>query len=85
MATPHPDPHRTNWLFITILYVVLFSYPLLQVFNRTTLIFGVPLLILYLLLGWLLFIWILFRFSCRLDSGRGGEDRSEKDGEQERP
>lgn len=84
MAAPHPDQHRTNWLFLTLLFSVFFSYPLLQVFNRTTLIFGVPLLILYLLLGWLLFIWIIYRFSCRLDKGRD-EDNSSREEEQDRP
>ena len=73
MATPPPDPHRPSWLFLTILYVVLFSYPLLQVFNRTTLVFGVPLLVLYLLLGWLFFIWVIYRFSCCLDRGRDAD------------
>jgi hypothetical protein len=74
MATPHPDQHWTNWLCITIFFAVLFSYPLLQVFNRTTLIFGVPLLIIFLLLGWLLFIWTIYRFSCRLPKGKGTDD-----------
>jgi hypothetical protein len=80
MARSHPEPHRTSWLFLTILYGVLFSYPLLQVFNHTTLIFGVPLLILYILLIWLLFIWIIYRFSCRIDKGRDvvAPERDEK-------
>jgi hypothetical protein len=74
MATPPPNQHWTNWLCITIFFAVLFNYPLLQVFNRTTLIFGVPLLISFLLLGWLLFIWAIYRFSCRLPKGRGADD-----------
>ena len=50
MATPHSDRHRSIWLFLSILYVVLFSFPLLQTFNRNTLVFGIPLLVLYLVI-----------------------------------
>lgn len=84
MATPHSDQHRSIWLFLSILYVVLCSFPLLQVFNRNTLVFGIPLLILYLLLGWLLFIWVIYRFTCRLDKNGATED-SGHDKAHERP
>jgi hypothetical protein len=84
MATPPPAQQRTSWLALSILYVVLFSFPLLQIFNRNTLVFGIPLLILYLLLGWLLFIWVIYRFSRRLGNS-GGADDSGRKGEQKRP
>jgi len=84
MATPHSDRHRSIWLFLSILYVVLFSFPLLQVFNRNTLVFGIPLLVLYLLLGWLLFIAVIFRFSRRLGQN-GPAQEPDRDEEHEPP
>jgi hypothetical protein len=84
MANPPSAQHRTSWLLLSLLYVMLFSYPLLQIFNRNTLFFGIPLLIFYLLLGWLLFIWVIYRFSCRLGKP-GRADDSGQDVEQERP
>jgi hypothetical protein len=84
MATRHSDRLRSRWLFLSILYVVLFSFPLLRVFDRNILIFGIPLLILYLLLGWLLFIWLIYRFTQRLDPD-GGAGVSDRDEEGEEP
>lgn len=84
MATPPAGQHRTSWLFLSILYVTLFSFPLLQVFNRNTLIFGIPLLILYLLLGWLLFIWVMYRFACRFGKPDNADDSGHQ-GARERP
>jgi hypothetical protein len=66
MATSNADHNRGIWLFFSALFVTLFTYPLLQVFNRTVLILGIPLLILYLLLGWLLLIGVIYRFTRRL-------------------
>jgi hypothetical protein len=84
MASRHSDRLRSSWLCLSILYVVLFSFPLLRVFDRNTLVFGIPLLILYLLLGWLLFIWLIYRFTLRLDPD-GGADASGRDEEGEEP
>jgi hypothetical protein len=82
MANPPSAQNRTSWLLLSILYVVLFSFPLLQVFNRHTLLFGIPLLIFYLLLGWLLFIWVIYRYSRRLgkdsEVANPGHDREQQ-------
>jgi len=84
MRASHSSQQRSTWFSLSILYVVLFSFPLLQVFNRTILVFGIPLLILYLLLGWLLFIAIIYRFTRSL--GKNGEtEESARDAEQEPP
>jgi len=78
------DRQRGSWLFLSTLFVVLFSFPLLQVFNRNTLVFGIPLLVLYLLLGWLLFIGCIYRFTRRLN-GNGTAEGSGRNEEGERP
>jgi hypothetical protein len=84
MANTPSAQHRTSWFLLSILYVVLFSFPLLQVFNRNTLFFGIPLLIFYLLLGWLLFIWLIYRYSSRLGKASEADD-PDHDREQDHP
>ena len=74
MANLNSDRNRGIWLFFSILFGTLFTFPLLQVFNRTTLIFGIPLLVLYLLLGWLLFIGVIYRFTRRLGNSTPTQD-----------
>lgn len=67
-----------------MLFLILFNYPLVLPFNRTTPVFGIPLLILHLLGGWLLFIVVAFFVARQL--GRNGPDgRSGSEGGQDRP
>jgi hypothetical protein len=42
-----------------LLGVLLFNYPLLAVFNRTTEVFGIPLLYAYIFFAWALLIGLL--------------------------
>ena len=56
------------WALLGILIFLLLNYPLLQIFNRDTLLGGIPLLILYLLGVWLLAIAGLYAFGRRLIS-----------------
>jgi len=81
---PSPsDQRKSTWLFLSILFTVLFSFPMLQAFNRNTLVFGIPLLIFYLLFGWLLFIGCIYRFTRRLEQNGTADDSGSAD-EQER-
>ena len=41
---------------VFLLGVLLFNYPLLALFNRTVLVFGVPLLYAYIFVAWALLI-----------------------------
>jgi hypothetical protein len=51
---------RELCLLISLLFLLVFNYPLVLAFNRTLPVFGIPLIILYLLGGWLLFIFVTF-------------------------
>ena len=84
MAILNADRNRGIWLFFSALFVILFTYPLLQVFNLTTLVFGIPLLVLYLLLGWLLLIGVIYRFTSRLGNRPPPQD-AEQDPARDRP
>lgn len=56
------------WALGGILVFLLLNYPLLQIFNRDSLLAGIPLLVLYLLVIWLLAIVGLYALGGRLIS-----------------
>ena len=56
------------WALVGILAFLLLNYPLLQIFNRDILLVGIPLLVLYLHVVWILAIVGLYAFGSRLTS-----------------
>jgi hypothetical protein len=57
---------RKFWALLGILIFLLLNFPLLQIFNRDTLLTGVPVLILYLHMVWILAIVGLYALGSRL-------------------
>jgi hypothetical protein len=56
------------WAMLGIMIFLLLNYPLLQIFNRSILLGGIPLLVLYLLMVWILAIVGLYALGSRLTS-----------------
>jgi len=56
------------WALVGILAFLLLNYPLLQIFNRDTLLAGIPVLVLYLHGVWLVAIAGLYALANRLTS-----------------
>jgi hypothetical protein len=54
--------------------VLLFNFPLLRIFDRDAVLFGLPLLPAALFIAWAVLIGLL---AWLLEDGRGDEDRSE--------
>lgn len=54
---------REAWRLFFFLGIVLINYPFVQIFNKPTTFFGIPLLLLYFLVGWPLSIFVIFIFS----------------------
>lgn len=59
---------RQWWWIAFVLGALMINYPFLQIFNRETTLFGIPLLFLYFILGWAasvavigLYVWALRR------------------------
>lgn len=69
---------RDLCLLIFLLFLLAFNYPLVLAFNRTVPVFGIPLIILHLLGGWLLFIVIIF-LAVRNLGGNEGKELPEED------
>jgi hypothetical protein len=56
------------WAFFGIIIFALLTFPLLQIYNRATLLAGIPLLLLHLHLVWLFAIVGLYILGRRLSS-----------------
>jgi len=54
---------REAWRLFFFLGIILINYPFVQIFNKPVLVAGIPLLLLYFLIGWPLSIFVIFIFS----------------------
>ena len=54
---------KDTWVICFVLGLITMNYPFISIFNKPTLPFGIPLLYLYLLVGWLFSIFIVYLFS----------------------
>lgn len=53
---------RESWIIFFILGVIMMTFPFLHIFNRPVLLFGVPLMFLYLMVGWFISILVIYLF-----------------------
>jgi len=53
---------RESWIIFFILGIIMMTFPFLHIFNKPILLFGVPLLFLYLTAGWIISIIIIYLF-----------------------
>ncbi|WP_305044359.1 hypothetical protein [Geoalkalibacter sp.] len=63
-----PHPHfRDAWVLFFALGVIMINFPFIHIFNKDILLFGIPLLVLYFLVGWPLSILVIYIFARMLD------------------
>ncbi len=53
---------RESWIIFFILGLILMTFPFLHIFNKPVLLFGLPLLFLYLTAGWMVSIIVIYLF-----------------------
>lgn len=53
---------RESWVIFFILGIIMMTFPFLHIFNKPILLFGVPLLFLYLTGGWIISIIVIYLF-----------------------
>lgn len=53
---------RESWVIFFILGIIMMTFPFLHIFNRPILVFGMPLLFLYLTIGWFVSIVVIYIF-----------------------
>jgi Na+-driven multidrug efflux pump len=54
---------KDSWVICFVLGLIMMNYPFISIFNKPSRPFGIPLLYLYLLLGWIFSIFIVYLFS----------------------
>lgn len=80
MKKNHQSSTREAWVLCLILGMVMLNFPFLQIFNNDRQVAGIPLLVLYLFIGWPVSIGVIFLFVRRLNA-----ENSEKPPDEERP
>lgn len=58
------------WRLFFFLGIVLINYPFVQIFSKPLLLLGIPLLLVYFLVGWPLSIAIIYIFSRHHSQGQ---------------
>lgn len=53
---------RESWIIFFILGIIMMTFPFLHIFNKPVLMLGVPLLFLYLTVGWIISIIVIYLF-----------------------
>ncbi len=53
---------RESWVIFFILGIIMMTFPFLHIFNKPILLFGMPMLFLYLTAGWLISIVVIYIF-----------------------
>ena len=53
---------RESWIIFFILGIIMMTFPFLHIFNKPVLVFGIPLLFLYLTAGWIISIIVIYLF-----------------------
>ena len=66
---------RERLVALALLGLLALNYPLVALFNHTTLVLGIPLLYLYLFVAWLVVIVLVARAISQIEVGTG--DKSE--------
>ena len=54
---------KDSWAICFVMGLIMMNYPFISIFNKPSSHFGIPLLYLYLMLGWLFSIFIIYLFS----------------------
>lgn len=80
-----PLPLREAWIICFILGVVMLNFPFLHIFNKTQMVLGVPLFILYIMVGWPLSIAVIYLFSVYLGKESDGSKASKHPDREGRP
>ena len=64
-------PLKDAWAIWFVLGVIMLNYPFMDIFNKSTLILGIPLPILYFFIGWPVSIFVIYLFSIYMGHKSG--------------
>lgn len=69
-----PFRNKDAWLAFFVLGIIMLNYPFIVICNKTTPVFGIPMLVLYFLVGWPLSIIVILIFSRSISENSGTHD-----------
>ena len=67
---------KETWIIFFILGFIMMNYPFITIFNKPVTLVGIPLLFLYLQIGWLTSIIVIYLFVKAAELGK--EEESDK-------
>jgi len=67
---------KETWGIFFILGIIMMNYPFIHIFDTTRLIFGMPALFIYLFIGWMISICVIYLFVKAIDLA--DEDKGER-------
>lgn len=59
---------KESWVIFFILGIIMLNYPFLNIFNKSTSIFGLPVLYIYLTAGWFISILVIYLFTKSINN-----------------
>lgn len=61
---------RESWVIFFIMGIIMMNFPFMHIFNKADLLFGFPLMYIYLTGGWAVSIFVIYLFTLAIrDSG----------------
>jgi hypothetical protein len=65
---------RESWIIFFIMGIIMMNFPFMYIFNKSTPVFGFPLMFLYIFIGWPVSIFVIYLFTLAVaqpdDNGR---------------
>lgn len=58
---------RETWVVFFILGIIMMNFPFIHIFYTPRLVFGIPLLYMYLVFGWMVSICVIYLFVKAID------------------
>ena len=56
-----------SWIIFFVLGIIMMNYPFINIFNKPSRLFGIPVFYLYMYLGWLVSILVIYLFGKAID------------------
>lgn len=53
---------QESWIIFFIMGIIMMTFPFLHIFNKPAMIFGFPLMFIYLMAGWAFSIFVVYLF-----------------------
>jgi hypothetical protein len=66
---------KESWVIFFILGIIMMNFPFISIFDKTHQFFGLPILYLYLMVGWFISIIVILLFSKANDHTDDSEKR----------